>query len=58
MKVNVKQPFIGVIDGVKYRGIPGDVIELPKGADWIEAGLVEPVATKITKRRRKTTKAA
>ena len=58
MKVKILQTFIGNIDGEKYRGQVGDVIDIPANTGWVEAGFVEPVATKITKRRGRTKKAA
>ncbi len=47
MRAIVIRSFISTIDGVKYRGSEGDEIEVPKGADWMNAGFVEPLnATK------------
>ena len=40
MKVIATTSFVSRIDGVKYRPREGDELDMPKGADWIKAGLV------------------
>ena len=44
MKVKALKSFVSTIDSVKHRIQEGDVFDLPKGADWLTAGLVEMVA--------------
>ena len=39
MKVIPKVGFTATIDGIKYRAQEGVEIEMPKGADWVTAGL-------------------
>ena len=43
MKVRALIGFVSTIDGVKHRIQEGDEFDLPKGADWLSAGLVELV---------------
>ena len=57
MKVKVLIGFVSTIEGIKYRVQAGDELELPKGADWVKAGLVEPVApVKVVKRSKAKSK--
>ena len=42
MKVTALVSFVGFSGGVKVRANEGDVIDMPEGADWLSAGLVEP----------------
>lgn len=55
MKVKVRglTGFVSTIDGVKYRVQAGDELDLPEGADWLKAGLVEQVEApkKVTTRK-------
>ncbi len=44
MMVKALNSFVGSVNGAKYRVAAGDVLELPDGADWLRAGLVEVVA--------------
>lgn len=44
MMVKALNSFVGSVNGIKYRVAAGDVLELPAGADWLRAGLVEVVA--------------
>lgn len=53
MKVKALIGFVATIDGVKYRVQAGDELEMPKGADWLTAGLAEKAESKP---RRKTAK--
>ncbi len=46
MKVIALTSFVARIDGVKYRPDKGEELEMPKGADWIKAGLAEKKAVK------------
>lgn len=49
--VIVQRAFVSKIDGKTYRGIVGEMIELPKGADWLKAGfVVRPAKKKATKK--------
>ena len=41
MKVKALKGFAGRLDGVSYTVSEGDIIDLPEGADWLRAGLVE-----------------
>ncbi len=41
MKVKALNSFVGTVNGIKYRVAAGDVLDLPDGADWLRAGLVE-----------------
>ena len=43
MRVKAVIGFVATIDGVKYRVQAGDELEMPKGADWLQAGFVEAV---------------
>lgn len=43
MRVEVLKSFQGQIDGRRYGGGMGDVIDIPEGTDWIRAGFVRPV---------------
>ena len=43
MKVKALNSFVGTVNGVKHRVAADDVFELPEGADWLRAGLVEAV---------------
>lgn len=52
MKVIAKRAFVDTIDGVKYRPEVGETIDMPAGADWIQAGLVDQVKTSGTKQTR------
>ncbi len=45
MKVIALKSFISRIDGKKYRPSEGDELNMPKGADWIKAGLVRKKGT-------------
>lgn len=44
MKVLSQANFVSVIAGKTFCVNVGDVLELPKGADWIRAGFVTPIA--------------
>jgi len=46
MKVKALIGFVSTIDGEKYRAKAGDVLDLPKGADWVKAGLVKKIGLK------------
>lgn len=41
MRVHAFKSFVAVVNGRKYRVCEGDVVDMPDGADWIRAGLVE-----------------
>lgn len=41
MRVKAVTSFVATIGGVKYRVQAGDELEMPKGADWLQAGFVE-----------------
>jgi hypothetical protein len=41
MQVKALVSFVSNLNGKKYRVQAGDELELPKGADWLAAGLVE-----------------
>lgn len=44
MKVRALKSFVANMpNGHKYRAEIGDVLEMPSGADWLTAGLVEAV---------------
>jgi hypothetical protein len=51
MKVKALCGFVGTHDGVKYRAQPGDTLDMPRGADWIKAGLVEKLPRTSTRKR-------
>lgn len=51
MKVLALISFVATIDGVKYRVKAGDELELPKGADWLQAGFVEKVTPAAVNKR-------
>lgn len=40
MRVKAVTSFVATIGGVKYRVQAGDELEMPKGADWLQAGFV------------------
>lgn len=42
-KVRVLRAFVANVEGVKIRGIEDEILDMPKGQDWIKAGLVEPL---------------
>lgn len=56
MKVKVIRPFVGVINGKTKQYRPGEEFNMPAGADWLKAMLVEKVAGK--KKQTATSKAA
>lgn len=58
MKVKALIGFVGTVAGTKHRVQAGDELEMPKGADWLDAGLVEQVtpAKRTKKRGSKATK--
>ena len=41
MKVIALVSFVSRIDGQTYRPAQGDEIDMPKGADWVKAGLAK-----------------
>lgn len=43
MKVRALKSFVATVDGTKYRLQTGDEIDMPKDADWVNAGLAEKV---------------
>jgi len=43
MKVRALVSFVSNLNGQKYRVQQKQVVEMPKGADWLRAGFVEPV---------------
>jgi hypothetical protein len=51
MKVIALISFVSRIDGQAYRANEGDELEMPKGADWVKAGLAKkkPAARKKAK---------
>lgn len=53
MKVEITRGFVDNLNGVKHRGVVGDVVDLPRGAKWVEDGFAVkvPITTK-----RKTSK--
>ena len=44
MRVVVIKAFVSQIGSKRYRCEPGQELEQPEGADWLQAGLVEAVA--------------
>lgn len=52
MKVFVIKSFASRIDNKIYQGVTGHTIDMPDGADWIEAGLVKPVDNSEKPKRR------
>ncbi len=54
MKVRAVKSFSANLDGEILHFPDGKEFELPKGVDWLEAGLVVPVRT--TKKRKATVK--
>ena len=42
IRVQAVKGFVDQIDGVKYRVTEGQVLELPKGASWLDVGFVVP----------------
>lgn len=55
MLVKAVTSFVATIGGVKYRVQAGDELEMPKGADWLQAGFVEaaekPAPKKASKKK-------
>lgn len=45
MKVIATVSFVSRIGGTKYRPNEGDELDMPKGADWLKAGLVVKKST-------------
>ncbi len=45
MKVVALISFVSRIDGKKYQPDAGDELDMPKGADWLKAGLVRKKST-------------
>lgn len=43
MKVVALRSFAARFGGRLYKAARGDVLQMPKGTDWVAAGLVEPV---------------
>lgn len=56
MKGEVLVGFVGVANGVKFRPQVGQVIEIPPGVDWVQAGFVRPIED--SKKKKAATKAA
>lgn len=56
MRVTALVGFVSTIDGIKYRVQEGDELTLPKGADWVNAGLC--AATSVSKPKTVTKRAA
>lgn len=59
MKVKALVSFVSTLDNVKHRIQAGQEFDLPKGADWLGAGLVElvepeekPAAKKPAKKKK------
>lgn len=46
MKVRVKRGFVTRINGEQKTFSEGQIFDLPKGVDWLKAGLVEKLNTK------------
>lgn len=44
MRGEVLIPFVAQLNGRKFRGSAGDIIELPPSVDWVQAGLVRELA--------------
>lgn len=70
MLVQAEQAFVSIVDGQTLVVRVGQIVEMPDGADWLQAGLVRLVAETIetaaldvsagaeqatTRRRRRTT---
>lgn len=47
MQVKALKSFGAVINNNFLSVAEGDVVELPEGADWVRAGLVEPIADPV-----------
>lgn len=44
MLVQAKQAFVSVANGQTTVVRVGQTVDMPDGADWLQAGLVEPIA--------------
>lgn len=58
MKGEVILPFVATWDGVKIRPFVGQVIEIPNGVDWVQAGFVRPLADEPPAAKPRKTKKA
>lgn len=57
MKVKALVSFTGTDgEGVPFSAVAGDEFALPKGVDWLKAGLVEAVKEEPTTKRRTATR--
>ncbi len=45
MKGTALKSFVATVKGQKIRASEGDEVEIPKGVDWVQAGLVDPIKT-------------
>ena len=55
--MKAKKDFVTVFEGRVYRGTKGEDVDMPKGARWVEMGLVEPAKKKPSRavKKKKTT---
>lgn len=45
MTYQVLVSFVSTVNGTKYRYNQGQILEtIPPGADWLQAGFVQPIA--------------